>query len=208
MAAHVSTRGGDADLRERVLSAVNLLERECLALFAAVAQHARGILESDVEMLLTAARLSDSSPRPLLRAFAFEDAGDELARTHRDAEAREHLSVAFDAYVQCGAVADARRLRHHLRDLGVVRRAVHRRATTGWGSLTNAERQVVRLVVDGATNRAVAEQLHLSPHTVNTHLRNAYAKLGVHSRHELTVLTNSLGDAASRTPDRDLFLRR
>jgi DNA-binding CsgD family transcriptional regulator len=38
---------------------------------------------------------------------------------------------------------------------------------------------VVRLVAEGGTNRQVAEQLFVSPHTVNTHLRNAFTKLGV-----------------------------
>jgi DNA-binding NarL/FixJ family response regulator len=36
------------------------------------------------------------------------------------------------------------------------------------------------------TNRAVATQLHLSLHTVKTHVRNAFAKLGINSRAELT----------------------
>jgi hypothetical protein len=38
------------------------------------------------------------------------------------------------------------------------------------------------------TNRTVAQQLHLSPHTVKTHLHNAFAKLGITSRAQLTQL--------------------
>jgi DNA-binding CsgD family transcriptional regulator len=37
-------------------------------------------------------------------------------------------------------------------------------------------------------NRSVAQQLHLSPHTVKTHLHNAFAKLGITSRAQLTQL--------------------
>jgi DNA-binding CsgD family transcriptional regulator len=36
------------------------------------------------------------------------------------------------------------------------------------------------------TNRAVATRLHLSLHTVKTHVRNAFAKLGINSRAELS----------------------
>jgi DNA-binding CsgD family transcriptional regulator len=40
-------------------------------------------------------------------------------------------------------------------------------------------------VVAGRTNRQAAAQLFLSPHTVSSHLRHAYAKLGINSRVEL-----------------------
>jgi DNA-binding CsgD family transcriptional regulator len=59
------------------------------------------------------------------------------------------------------------------------------RETTGWASLTRMEWRVVELVAEGATNREVAEYLSLSPHTVNTHLRNVFAKLGIRSREHL-----------------------
>ncbi len=51
--------------------------------------------------------------------------------------------------------------------------------------LTPAEARVVELIAGGLTNRAVAEQLVLSPKTVEAHLARAYAKLGVRSRAEL-----------------------
>jgi DNA-binding CsgD family transcriptional regulator len=76
-----------------------------------------------------------------------------------------------------------------LRRLGVERRVVtHARARTGRDSLTVSELTVVHLIAEGATNRSVAEQLHLSPHTVKTHLHNAFAKLGITSRAQLTQL--------------------
>ena len=56
----------------------------------------------------------------------------------------------------------------------------------GWLALTAAERGVVRLVVGGATNREVAKELFLSPHTVDSHLRHAFRKLEVSSRVALT----------------------
>lgn len=39
-----------------------------------------------------------------------------------------------------------------------------------------------QLVAQGLTNGAVAKRLYISPHTVNTHLRHAFAKLGVSNR--------------------------
>lgn len=48
--------------------------------------------------------------------------------------------------------------------------------------LTEREREVLALVADGATNRAIARQLHLSEATVKTHLVHVYAKLGVDDR--------------------------
>jgi DNA-binding CsgD family transcriptional regulator len=55
----------------------------------------------------------------------------------------------------------------------------------GWAALTPAELDVVRVVVAGRTNREAAALLFLSPHTVSSHLRHAYAKLGINSRVEL-----------------------
>ena len=62
------------------------------------------------------------------------------------------------------------------------------RVKTGWDSLTYSELTVVNLIAQSVTNRDVAEQLHLSLHTVKTHVHNAFAKLGINSRAQLTQL--------------------
>jgi DNA-binding CsgD family transcriptional regulator len=54
--------------------------------------------------------------------------------------------------------------------------------------LTAQQERIAGLVADGATNREVAQQLHLSPRTVDHHLRNVFARLGVRSRTELARL--------------------
>jgi DNA-binding CsgD family transcriptional regulator len=61
-----------------------------------------------------------------------------------------------------------------------------RRPGFGWAALTAGELRVVRLVVEGGTNREVAKELLVSPHTVDSHLRHAYRKLEVSSRVALT----------------------
>lgn len=60
-------------------------------------------------------------------------------------------------------------------------------STKAWDSLTPAEQQVARLVADGLTNGAVAEQLFISKHTVESHLKHIFTKLGITSRVALAV---------------------
>jgi DNA-binding CsgD family transcriptional regulator len=191
LGARVASAAGDAGLRARVLQAADVLERErpAIPLFSGVAGYARGILERDAQALLSAADVLQSSSRPLLYAAAAEDAGGELANIDHPDEALDQLNAAFDTYVHYEALADARRVGRALRGLGVERRIVtHPRAKAGWGSLTDSELTVVNLISQGVTNRDVAAQLHLSLHTVKTHVHNAFAKLGINSRAQLAQL--------------------
>jgi DNA-binding CsgD family transcriptional regulator len=191
LSARVASAAGDAGLRARVLQATDVLERErpAIPLFTGVARHARGILERDAPALVAAADVLQSSSRPLLYAAAAEDAGAELARSDRADRALDELNAAFDSYMEHEAVADARRVGRALRGLGVERRIVSQpRAKTGWDSLTDSELKVVNLIAQGVTNRSVATQLHLSLHTVKTHVHNAFAKLGINSREQLMQL--------------------
>ena len=48
--------------------------------------------------------------------------------------------------------------------------------------LTDREREILQLLVEAHSQKQIARVLSLSPHTVDTHLRNIYAKLHVHSR--------------------------
>jgi DNA-binding NarL/FixJ family response regulator len=60
----------------------------------------------------------------------------------------------------------------------------HAEAPDGAGSygLTAREKEILSLLVDGVTMKGIAEHLCVSYHTIDTHLRNIYAKLHVHSR--------------------------
>jgi DNA-binding NarL/FixJ family response regulator len=55
------------------------------------------------------------------------------------------------------------------------------------GVLTSRELEVLRLLADGLSNKAIAGALGVSPRTINFHLDNLYAKLGVTSRTEAAV---------------------
>ncbi|WP_327178902.1 helix-turn-helix transcriptional regulator [Streptomyces sp. NBC_01335] len=161
-----------------------------LPLFAAAAVHARGLFARDAGLLVEAAELHGEA-RPLLRARALEDAGECAAAGGRTA--RPHLDEALRLYDACGAERDGRRVRTRVpgpgaRPLPAPRTPAPDSVDTKWRGLTKSELSVVRLVARGATNREAAQRLFVSPHTVNTHLRHAFEKLGVHSRVRLAGL--------------------
>lgn len=64
-------------------------------------------------------------------------------------------------------------------------RGERKRPSTGWASLTPAERDVVRFVAEGLANKDIAARLFISPRTVQAHLTHVYTKLGVASRVQL-----------------------
>ncbi|MEA2503209.1 MAG: hypothetical protein QOG36_252, partial [Actinomycetota bacterium] len=155
---------------------------------AATAAHVRGLLERNQADLRAAVDLFDRGPRRLELAAALEDLGAELTATDRDA-AIDVLGRTLALYTELGASWDARRVRSRLRELGVRRRLVTTEPeTSGWAAMTTSELTVARLVAEGLTNREVAERLFVSPHTVNTHLRHVFSKLGINSRVELARL--------------------
>lgn len=144
-------------------------ERTPGSLFRAAAPAARGRID-----------LADGRPAAAVVALR------EAVRTYTDlgvpheaaqvqallAEACAAAGVPTDAEAAASAAAEARRR------LGLLP-SPHR---TTSGTLTAREREVLRLVADGASNHDVAEQLTLSDKTVGRHLANVYAKLGVTSR--------------------------
>jgi DNA-binding NarL/FixJ family response regulator len=59
--------------------------------------------------------------------------------------------------------------------------------------LTPREVEVLRLLVEGRSNRQIAEQLFISGKTASVHVTNILAKLGVHSRLEAAATARRLG---------------
>jgi DNA-binding CsgD family transcriptional regulator len=180
-AARVAVAAGDAELGGELVGAVAwTVERDGRAP-AAIARHVQGLVAHDADLLGQAVELARGGERPLVLAAALEDHGAALT----GAAAVERLEEARSLFAEAGARGDARRVAERLEQLGVRSAAAMRRDARGWGSLTSAELRVVRVVGAGATNREAASRLYLSPHTVSSHLRSAFAKLEINSRVEL-----------------------
>jgi DNA-binding CsgD family transcriptional regulator len=117
--------------------------------------------------------------------------GEHLRRERRRVDAREHLRAAIEAFEGFDAVVWAGRARTELRASGETAR---KRDPSTISQLTPQEVQIARMVADGLSNKEVAAQLFLSPRTIDSHLRNIFAKLAITSRVQLARLP--LGDTA------------
>jgi DNA-binding CsgD family transcriptional regulator len=149
-----------------------------------VALRTRALVDGDAEPMIEAVALARRVRHLVEHTGACEDAATLLAGAgHRD-EAAAMLTEALDRHERAGAHAWAGRVRAALRVLGVRpgQRGPRNRPARDWESLTATERAVSLLVAEGLTNGAVARRLHISPHTVNTHLRHVFAKLNVSNR--------------------------
>ena len=131
----------------------------------------------------------DAARSRLLAGRALAAAGD------RDAALAE-LTRAEAELAEIGAD----RLRGHAaRELRRLGRRVRARAAQtpggpeahGLSALTAREREIAELVTDRKTNREIADELVLSEKTIESHLRNVFAKLGVSKRAELARVVES-----------------
>lgn len=135
----------------------------------------RALLEQAVDTL-------QRSQARLEYAKALADLGATLRRDGQQSQARPHLQQALDLAAALGATPLADRVLGDLRALGSRPR---RRALTGPNSLTPSERRVAELAALGRTNREIAQQLFVTPKTVEVHLSNAYRKLEINRRDHL-----------------------
>ncbi|MEV6007852.1 AAA family ATPase [Streptomyces sp. NPDC051976] len=114
--------------------------------------------------------------RPYPAARAAELGALSLARG-RPADAAARLTEVIAEYDRLGATSDTARCRQHIRALGQERPAP--RGRTGYGSeLSPREREVARLLGDGASNQDIADALFLSCRTVEHHVAKILKKLG------------------------------
>jgi len=139
-----------------------------------------GDLEQALELLERAVDLSSEVPIPSEYGRALLARGAVHRRAKHKRAARESLEAAEAIFDGMGARAWAERARAELARVGG-------RAPSS-GALTPTEQRVAELVGEGLQTKQVAAALFVSAKTVEGHLTNIYAKLGVHSRAELARL--------------------
>ncbi|MFE0318326.1 helix-turn-helix transcriptional regulator, partial [Streptomyces albogriseolus] len=116
--------------------------------------------------------------------------GKWLRRRRRLREARTRLEEARLGFERCGAPLWAQQAAAELRAGGAAPTTAPA-ASSGAGDLarlTPQQLRIARYVAEGATNREVALSLSVSTRTVDYHLRNVFATLGLRSRVELVRL--------------------
>ncbi|MEU5206245.1 helix-turn-helix transcriptional regulator [Streptomyces pseudogriseolus] len=116
--------------------------------------------------------------------------GKWLRRRRRLREARTRLEEARLGFERCGARLWAQQAADELRAGGAAPAAAPA-VSPGAGDLarlTPQQLRIARYVAGGATNREVALSLSVSTRTVDYHLRNVFATLGLRSRVELVRL--------------------
>jgi len=151
------------------------------------ALYCRGLLDHDALRLLAAAERYDDAGRPLLRAKALEAAAGRFVDTDDRVQARGAFTRAVEVYSSLGAAADVARLQATFRAHGIRRgpHARHRRAQSGWDSLTATEIKIAAFVEEGLSNPEIAGRMLLSRRTVGTHVSHILRKLDVHSRTDI-----------------------
>jgi DNA-binding NarL/FixJ family response regulator len=145
----------------------------------------RGAIMRDegVDQLREAVEILSGSTMRLEYARALAALGGALRRTRQQSESREPLRQALELASACGAEGLASDVRSELAAAGVRPRTT---ALGGVESLTASEKRVTALAAAGQTNRDISQELYVTPKTVEVHLSNAYRKLGIRSRRELS----------------------
>jgi two-component system response regulator DesR len=87
----------------------------------------------------------------------------------------------------------AARIAAAVRAVGMGKAVFGRQDRQGALGLTDRERAVLELMASGATNPEIAEELHLSKHTIKEHTSSVYRKLGVRNRTEAVQRGQRLG---------------
>ena len=151
------------------------------------ALYCRGMVDRDAATLLEAAQRYADASRPLPRAKALEAAAQCLVEVEDRTGARLAFEQAVEVYEFLGAEADLNRIQAEFRGYGIRRgpHSKHRRAQSGWESLTDAELKVAAFVEEGLSNPEIAARLMLSRRTVATHVSHILKKLDVATRTDI-----------------------
>ena len=145
---------------------------------------AHGELEQADQALRSGCHASAREPFLFHRGLLNLEHGRCLSRLRRRKAAIAAVRTADDIFLGLAARPFTHAARSELSALGVRPRDGGDPDLPG---LTGQELRVARLVASGLSNREAAEQLYLSPKTVEYHLASAFTKLGVSHRHQLAA---------------------
>ena len=151
---------------------------------AALRLNARVDPQRRMELLEEAIALLETAPWRLELARALADLGAALRVARRRSDAHEPLRRAAELADACGARALRARALDGLAALGDRPRKL---MFSGTDSLTASERRIADLASSGRSNRDIAQDLFVTPKTVENHLGRVYMKLGIKSRRELAA---------------------
>jgi two-component system response regulator DesR len=142
----------------------------------------------------------------LVDLFIGEESGAEICEQIRTAEPATRVllfsgagEISPHAARAAGASGfaykdwSAARIAAAVRAVGMGKAVFGRQDRQGALGLTDRERAVLALMASGATNPEIAEELHLSKHTVKEHTSSVYRKLGVRNRTEAVQRGQRLG---------------
>lgn len=118
-------------------------------------------------------------------AWSRSTLGEALVAAGERERAIEVFRAAEQELDACGSLRERDAARRALRKLGVradPRRGRAEAGADGIAALSKRELEIVELVTDRRTNKEIAEELFLSSKTIESHMRNIFAKLGVSSR--------------------------
>jgi DNA-binding CsgD family transcriptional regulator len=163
-----------------------------------VARHAAGVLArggAAIDLLGSAAEVLAGCGARVERARALTDLGAAVRRAGRPGEARKILREAARLAQDIGASRVGEHARAELRAAGGRVRA----GGSGAG-LTAGERRVAELAATGQTNRQIANALFITVKSVEWHLSNAYRRLGISGRAELSEALAARAVPPDRTP--------
>lgn len=141
--------------------------------------------EEGLARLREAVAVLATTPARLEHARALADLGAALRRGGDPAKARAPLTEALVVAQELGAAPLAERIDYELGATGARRMRADRLTRSGPDALTPSERRVAGMALEGLTNREIAQALFLTRKTIEMHLHNTYAKLGIASRAEL-----------------------
>jgi DNA-binding CsgD family transcriptional regulator len=184
----LATQTGDLDTAQALAGhAAALAAGSEIPHRTADALYCRGLLDHDAPGLMAAAERYENAGRPLPRAKALEAAAGYFVRADDRGQARAAFTEAAEVYTALGAAGDVARLQATFRAHGIRRgpHAKHRRARSGWDSLTATEIKIAGYVEEGLSNPEIAAKLLLSRRTVATHVSHILKKLDVNSRTDI-----------------------